>query len=90
MPAQIGGHEKNILYVGVLNYLKNRIFLDTGVRQKLLNPIPAYTKHGFHPGKFSVNLTFSQAKLQLYQLEPKSKKRLILYVLPQSSEIPDE
>ena len=25
-------------------------FSDVGVRQKLLNTIPAYTKHGFHPG----------------------------------------
>ena len=50
MPAQIGGHEKNILHVGVLNLSEKQDFLDTGVGQKLMNPIPAYTKHGFHPG----------------------------------------
>ena len=28
---------------------KKKVILDVGVRQRLLNAIPAYTSHGFHP-----------------------------------------
>ena len=47
MPAHEMEGMKRIFYI--LNYLK-RSFLDLGVRLKLLNAIPVYTKHGFHTG----------------------------------------
>ena len=38
-------------------------FLDIGVRQKLLYVIPAYTKHGFHPGENVVRRNILSAEI---------------------------